>query len=341
MGFGSLPMNRRARRPFVAIFLIVPLFALAQPATPVEPAPVPVAAIVPPAGEQIELRLNLQAGDDRIVRQSTEQIVELGPEDRPVRLRYTTGYDIRWDVLTPAADGNLRVRWTFERAMINQSTPEGATAYDSSARSGQPVPAAALLHAAIPGQAIEATLSPRGDVVALDGVDALQRHLESAMTGLDAGASATLRATMETQFSAEALRETALLSLPVMPPNAVAVGSDWGRQQRLDNGVPIDLNATYRLVERRDGRALVESMAMLATATDQTTGPDAMTLELAGDQRGRLEVDETKGWIIAARYEQQLRGVSRAVQTGANGEEMIVETPTRLRTVTTIETVGE
>lgn len=330
-----------------AALLMAPLVIAAQqpPPAPVVPAPAPGPVDVPPVGEQIILRLALQPGQQRTQRQYTDQVVELGPAESPVRLRYSTTFDIRWDVLAPAPNGGIRVRWTFARASYHQESPEGSMTYDSAAPSGEPVPTPALPYATLVGQSIEASLSPAGDVTALGGAEALQIHMEDALAGLDADAANELRASLASQFSAEALRERAVLSIPVMPAAPVATGDSWGRQKRLDMGVPIDMNATYRLVERRDGKCQVESMAMLATANEQAgeqVANGTLSLTLTGEQRGRLEVDEASGMIVKGRYEQRLSGASR-VQTpspAGDGSTVTTETPTRLRTLTLIETLA-
>lgn len=340
--------GRRARAEVLAAGLIALLaVATAQDPTPapVMPVAAPAPAVVAPPGERILLRLAAQPGTVRVVRQLNDQDVELGPEDKPVRLRYTNGFDVRWEVLTPDAEGRPRVRWTIDAARYHQATPEGTLTYDSSAASPEPVPTPALLHAAIVGQAFEGTLTERGEVFALSGVDAVRAHLDSALEGAAPADLAMLRGVRDGLFAEASLREMVLLSLPIMPADALATGDTWGRQQRLDMGTPIDSNTTYTLVDRRDGKALVESMAMIATAHDAEPRdlPEGgrLSLVLDGDQRGRLEIDEATGFLLKARYEQALRGYSRVETAGTEGVPAsgVVDTPVRLRTSTSVDTL--
>lgn len=340
--------RRRAQQIAALAWLAVAMgVAPAQDPTPVPVVPeaAPAPALVAPPGERVSLRLAAQPGTVRVVRQMNDQNIELGPEDRPVRLRYTNSFDIRWEMLAPDAEGRPRVRWTIDAARYHQATPEGTTTYDSSVIGGEPVPTPALLHAAIVGQSFEGTLTDRGEVFALAGIDAVRAHLEAALEGAAPADLATLRGVKDGLFGETGLREMVVLSLPIMPADALATGDTWGRQQRLDMGTPIDSNTTYTLVDRRDGKALVESMAMIATAHDAEPRdmPEGGRLSLAldGDQRGRLEIDEATGFILKARYEQELRGYSRMEPAGAEGSPppAYVDTPLRLKTSTSIDTI--
>jgi len=276
-----------------------------------------VSAGVAGAGETVDLRLRLPAGYKRTVTMITEQHIEQTMQGETVAMDQTLGVGFDVEVLQVDDQGLMTLRYTYSWTKITQQGPQGMVQYNSDTPP-ETVPPRARPFAALLGASFETDLTPRGEVRALRGAEALIDHVLEALEVPEGPARTRVRENLRNLFGGEGLRKRLEVMTAAYPEEPVAVGDSWTRVTDLTVGFPTRMRNTWTLERVEDGLAvLTVDSEYLAPDEDAQAGPPELSIQPT-DLRGSVEAVYTMplntGWTQAARITQDMTMTMQSAQ---------------------------
>jgi len=216
------------------------------------------------------------------------------------------GTGLKMDVLDVDGQGNMRIRNTYNWSMSKRTGPMGSLDYDSAK---QPTPpAGAEPFAALLGQGFVLRISPKGEVLDVNGVEELQAAVRKR---LPPGAEADPALGALNQFlDGKGIKQMVESALSVYPDKPVEVGESWGKKRVMSPMFELTIDSKWTLQKREAGMATIAMTSSLRSNADKPVeaGGMKMTFDLAGTQDGTLRMQEVTGLIVSGLAQQQLKG---------------------------------
>jgi len=216
------------------------------------------------------------------------------------------GTGMKLDVLDVDRQGNMRIRSTFNWSRSKRAGPMGNVDYDSAK---QPTPlAGAEPFAALLGQSYIVKVSPKGEVLDVNGVEELQAAVRKK---LPPGAEADPAMSALAQYlDKKGIQEMTESTLGVYPDKPIEVGETWSKKRVVSPAFELTMESKWTLQKREAG------VATIGTACSMRSNPDTpmdaggmkMRFDLAGTQDGTMRMEEATGLILLAQARQQLKG---------------------------------
>jgi hypothetical protein len=280
------------------------------------------------AQEKVQLRLNLQKGQtfDQIIamQQKASQTIQNRRTDVVSNVRF----GIQSEVLEKKSDGTFKIKTTYRSAqMDNRITGVGdeefVTHYDSTRTGNKVEPSAQVLEAMI-GQSIISTVSPRGEVLKIEGWDKLTERIVDNMN-VPAAQRAQMLKTMQAGLKSQTAQT---MGLAIFPEAPVAIGDSWTTQNAQITTVPIALTTRTTLTARENGNAILSVQSKIGgnpEASAIEVGDSETRTHLSGTQNGVMRVDESSG--LPRSYELHLRLAGRVWVTNSKKPETNLSFP--------------
>jgi len=216
------------------------------------------------------------------------------------------GTGLKMDVLDVDGQGNMRIRSTYNWSMSKRTGPMGTLDYDSAK---QPTPpAGAEPFAALLGQGYVVRISPKGEVLDVNGVEELQAAVRKK---LPPGAEADPAMSALTQyFDKNAIKQMAESTWSVYPDKPVEQGESWSKKRVVSPMFEMTIDSKSTLQKREAGVATIATTSSLRTNANKPVeaGGMKMTFDLAGTQDGTIRIQEATGLIVLNQAESQLKG---------------------------------
>jgi hypothetical protein len=216
------------------------------------------------------------------------------------------GTGLKMDVLDVDRQGNMRIRNTFNWARSKQTNPMGSFDYDSAK---QPTPpAGAEAFAALLGQSYVVTISPRGEVLDVNGVEEMQAAVRQK---LPPGAQADPALSALAQYlNKKGIKEMTESTLGVYPDKPVDPGQSWSSKKVVTPAFELTIDSKWTLQKREAGVAIIGATSSMRSNPDTPIDAGGMKVrfDLAGTQDGTMRVEEATGLIRLADARQQLKG---------------------------------
>ncbi len=216
------------------------------------------------------------------------------------------GTGVKMDVLDVDGQGNMRIRSTYNWSMSKRTGPMGTLDYDSAK---QPTPpAGAEPFAALVGQGYVIRISPKGEVLDVNGVEELQAAVRKK---LPPGAEADPALGALNQYlDKNAIKQMVESSLSVYPDNPVEVGESWSRKKVMSPMFELTIDSKWTLQKREAGIATIAATSSLRSNANKPVeaGGMKMIFDLAGTQDGTIRMQEATGMIVSGQAQQQLKG---------------------------------
>ncbi|MEM1108281.1 MAG: DUF6263 family protein [Planctomycetota bacterium] len=278
------------------------------------------------AEDQIDLSMNLEPGDSFTMELLMEQDIDQNMMGRPIGIDQTIGLTMRFDVLDkPADSGGDWMSCTYTRVRFKQNGPMGNADFDSENPPAN-VPMTAWGFAGLTGQVIEMEFAPGGEVVQIEGVDAMIANMLDTIDLPEGPQRNAARDLIRTQVSEDMLKQMMGMFAALSPPGPVAIGDTWNDTQVIGGMMPMSISNDLKLVGF-DGD----------TATLDVTGtispdPDAepfdinnmqVEAELTGTQAGQVVMDRRTGWAKSSKTTQKMEG--GMIMLMENGGELEVD----------------
>jgi hypothetical protein len=218
---------------------------------------------------------------------------------------------MRQDVLENDSSGTLKIKTTYQSAQMDSRTSgfgskKVVTHYDSTKPDNKVGPGAQVLKAMI-GQSVIITVSPRGEVLKIEGWDKLAQRIVDSYK-IPAAERARMLKSMQASMKSQTGQATGLAALPELP---VAIGDSWTSQNSQVTGVPILLSTRYTLT------AVESDIATLSVQSKISANPNAAGIEfgdsktkinLSGTQSGVMRVDVNTGLPQSFELHQRMAG---------------------------------
>jgi len=216
------------------------------------------------------------------------------------------GTGVKMDVLDVDTRGNMRIRSTYNWAMTKRNGPMGALDYDSAK---QPTPpAGAEPFAALLGQGYVIRVSPKGEVLDVNGTEELQAAVRKKLPpGSEADPALGALAQYLDKNTIKQMVESTWSFLPGKP---VEVGESWGDKRVVSPMFEMTIDSKCTLQKREAGMATIVATSSLRSNAGKPVeaGGMKMTFDLAGTQDGTIRLQEATGLIVLSQAQSQLKG---------------------------------
>jgi len=291
--------------------------------------------------EKVSLRLKLAEGKTYNLKMTAQQKISQTIGGRKVDMDQTLGMGYSFAVTDVDAEGTISAKVTYDSVLFRQKGPTGTVEYDS-AHPTETVNPMAKAFAAQLGQSFTLALTPEGRITKVEGVDKLFAHVLRSMD-IPAGPQRdALEKSPKQQFGDQAMQDSMEQLTAIYPDGPVDVGDSWERKVTMAKGFPMQLENTWQLKSRKDGRATIDVKSKIssnANADPISMGPVSLKYDFTGDQKGELVLDEATGWTVSAKTTQKLTG--KVNVKGAPGMPAGMSWPITIESTITLESSDE
>jgi len=245
------------------------------------------------AQDKVLLRLNLHPGQTfdkgMMVNTETSEVIQ------NIQIHKTLTEQIRFhsEVLSVDNDGTVKLKTTFQSLATKETTTnngkkvEPTFSYDSTEHS-KVVPPSLQFMATTVGQNVILTISSRGEILKVEGVDAIVNK-----TGADIKVPfirAMLKDAVKNYVDSISKQSVGMV---IFAPPAIAVGDSWTEKISQSAFRPMQLNVKYTVISSKNGVATISILSPIKTS-------------LTGTVNGTISVDEKTGLILSSELHQHL-----------------------------------
>jgi hypothetical protein len=271
------------------------------------PTPSPTAT---PTPLPLVMRINLSQGDILRIRLTSDQKIsqDLG-EGQTQDIDQKIGYGYTYEVSEVDPDGNYWINAAYDWVMIEQVTPLSSFEYDSS-NPPEEIPPEAIGYQALVGKGFQLLISPQGQTLEIDGLEAMYEAVLDDLEPLDEAVRSQMRELLNLEFGEEALMKQSNLVISY-PDNPLQVGDIWTTTVEATSPIPMIVETTYTLKSLEGNTGVVDISSIVSPH------PEAEPLDfifaqiiyrLSGEQKGTSEYDTETGWLKYSSLTQSLSG---------------------------------
>lgn len=267
-----------------------------------------IASFIPEiqADEKIDLELNLKPGQKFGTAITTDQNIEQSFMGQTTNTTQKVKIQIVSEVLGVDANGNYDVKTTYKdfHAKGKVESPNGSFEFDSKKPEDANNPQAKMMgdiFKHMTGIEFVMKLTPKGKIAAIEGFDEMIDKMASAMD--DPNAARAMKQTMKAFMSEDKLTEMNSDMMVSFPDHPVGIGDMWDTVASIGGaGMPIEIDVTYVLKERKNGMAILDVSSKMDMGTEdgklmEMNGMKVNML-MTGTQTGTTQIDETTGWYV-------------------------------------------
>jgi hypothetical protein len=199
---------------------------------------------------------------------------------------------------------------TYKSIYYKQEGPSGIEEYNSENAEGE-VPDSAKGYAALIGGQFTVRYSPKGEILAVEGIQDLIDQIINQYEFEDESMLQIFKERIESICNEETIKESMSLPTGVYPKEAVQIGEGWKESKIISTGFPIKTESAWKLKKILDGLAYIDvETKVLPNADAEPLTIDSMTLsyDLSGIMTGSMEVYEEIGLIKQANLKMKLSG---------------------------------
>jgi hypothetical protein len=254
----------------------------------------------------LDLKLAPQSAQSFVYRtkQTTNTDVTVMGMPQSVSMEQST--DQQFDILKVNSDGSLDLKVTYKTVKIDQDLGMMTMKFDSEhPENNEPAEMVENFKNLI-GKSMEVKMSNKGEVLDFKTKGSL---FEGVFDNVPNGE--TMEAQMEAQFGEESMKQALSQMVGFYPEKPVKVGDTWTMKRSVKAGMTMDIETTYTLKSRKSGVAFLDFSGKVKTDPSNSTiemmGMN-MSYDLAGTQKGTIEVDEKTGWVIKTTATQDVGG---------------------------------
>ncbi len=262
----------------------------------------------------VSLQLKLGKGKTYYEKMTVDQHMTQTVMNMQQVIDQNMGMGSKLDVLDVEGQGNMRIRYTFNWAMSKRTGPMGNLDYDSAK---QPTPpAGAEAFAALLGQSYVVKLSPKGEVLDVNGVEEMRAAILKKLPA-DAAADPSMNA-LTPYLDKKGIKEMIESAMGVYPDQPVDVGQSWSKKRTVSPAFELTLENKWTLQKREAGVATITATSSIRSNPNKPMEMSGMKMgfDLAGTQDGTMQMEEATGLIRLAQASQQLKGEIKVGDSG-------------------------
>lgn len=258
------------------------------------------------SSKTLDLKLTPEASKSFLYRstQTTGTDVTVMGMQQNVSVEQST--DQQFDILKVNTDGSVELKVTTKAMKINQDLGMMALKFDSEhPENNEPADMVEGFKNLI-GKSMEMKMSNKGKILEFKSDGKLFDGVFDSMEGGEA-----MEEQMEAQFGGDAMKQSLTQMVGFYPEKPVKVGDTWTITTSIKTGMAINVETIYTLKERKAGVSYLDFSSKLKTDPNNSSIEMmgmTMNYDLAGTQKGSVEVDEKTGWAIKTTGTQDMAG---------------------------------
>ncbi len=269
----------------------------------------------------VSLQLQLGKGKTYYEKMTINQHITQTVMNMQQVMDQNTGTGSKLDVLDVDRQGNMQIRRTFNWAMSKRTGPMGNLDYDSAK---QPTPpAGAEVFAALLGQSYVVKISPKGEILDVNGVEEMRAAILKKLPP-NAAADPSMTA-LNSYLDKKGIKEMTESMLAVYPDRPVEVGQSWSRKRVASLAFELTIDGKWTLQKLEAGVATLATTSSLRSNPDKPmeTAGMKMRFDLTGTQEGTMQMEVATGLVRLAQARQQLKGEIKMGDSGQGAPPMM------------------
>lgn len=271
----------------------------------------------------IDLKFRLPQGESILYTADMKQTINQTVMGNAMSVQQDVLFGMAYKVVAVEGD-NRTVEVSYDRIKMETNAAGQQIKYDSKDTAGSN-PQLAILGGMI-GKPFRMTVSGTGQVTQVTGFDALL----NGMTGNpDDPYAAGMRQQLGEMFSDESVKQMLSQNTNIYPEKTVKPGDTWNKTNTTSMGpISLEINNTYKLESASDKTAKVSVNATITGKSNANAGGvQGMTVNMKGQQTGKLEMEIATGMIQKMDLTQDIDG-DMAVQG--------MKVPMKIKTIASI-----
>ena len=209
------------------------------------------------AEESVDLRLNLQTGSSYSCVMETEQEIMQTVNDQERKLGQDMLQSWRYDVIGKDDKGDFELRQTYTRIRIRQNYGFQTSEYDSDSPPEYIEPFMRGYGALI-GSQLQITITPKGKVTKIEGVDSLFENIIAELDLPDSPRKDEIIDNLRGQFGETAIRQSLEQIFGFFPQSTVEKNQNWTSEKDISTGIPMRVVDEYTLQTLEGGVAYID-----------------------------------------------------------------------------------
>jgi hypothetical protein len=272
------------------------------------------------SANDVDLKFNLKKGDVTKYRATIEQTTtqQMGGMDQTVNQNQIFEYTI--DVKDVNASRNFVTQITYTRVAINMAAGGMNIAFDSAEEESAPANPQLMGFAALVGQSVNVTFSPKGEIVEVSGVEAMIESMISELAGDNEAMKGQMKQSLSQSFNDEQMKQMFGGSFIKYPEKAIKVGTKWTENQAVVTQFTLNVINNYVVKAITADKVDLEVTSTIATEPGNKSNMQGMevTFNLFGTQSGTISIEPSTGKIISSTVNQNISGNLSADMGGQN-----------------------
>jgi len=269
------------------------------------------------AEDKVKLKLQLKAGESHEMKMSQTQNITQTMMGQTQDMNQTQVMVMEMKCLSVDAAGNMDIEMTYKSMKMAIDGPMGRMEFDSE----HPKPADPnkpdqqmfdSMFTAITGSKFQMKTSPSGKTSDVRG---LKEMLAKIKTKMSSQAVAPPAEFLDKMFDEKQVKELTGSMIDVFSPEPVAVGDSWYDTMSINFIVPIDVDTTYILKQRKDGVAYIDKTAKIdmgdSSKPIDIDPNNKVAMQLSGTMNASSQVEEKTGLTRKSEMTMNFTGVMK------------------------------
>ncbi|MGA2915402.1 MAG: DUF6263 family protein [Sedimentisphaerales bacterium] len=273
------------------------------------------------ADNKVDLKLRLAAGESHEMKMTQIQNITQTMMGQEQEVNQVQEMIMGWKTLSVDANGNMDIEITYKSMKTTMDGPMGRMEFDSA--NPKPVdpnrPDQQMMTnmiSAIAGSKFQMKMTPTAKTLEIHGLKEMLARMKekmgsTAMPGMDK--------LFDKMFDEKQLKEMTGSMMGSFPAEPVAVGDAWYDTMSMNFIMPIDMDMTYMLKQRKDGIAYIDMTAKLDMGDNSKPididPNNKVSMQMSGTINATSQVDEKTGLTKKSDMTMNLSGVTKM---GAN-----------------------
>ena len=280
------------------------------------------AVVLAASQDKVDLKLRLKAGESHEMKRTQNQNITQTMNGQEQKMTQVQEMIMGFDCLSVDANGNMDVEVTYKSMKVTMDGPMGRMEFDSA--NPKPVdpnrPDEKMMTAmfsAIAGSKFQMKITPTGKTLDVRGLGEMVAKMRGKMKE-SIGNSPEMQGLdkfFDKMFDEKQVKEMTGDMMGTFPAEPVAVGDTWYDTTSMNFIMPIDIDTTYMLKQRKDGIAYIDAAAKMdmgdSSKAIEIDPNNKVFMQISGTMNSTSEVEEKTGLARKSNVAMNFSGVMR------------------------------
>ena len=266
--------------------------------------------------EKVDLKLRLKTGESHEMKMTQTQNITQTAGGQEQKMKQVQEIVMGLDVLSVDANGVMDIEMTYKSMKMAMDGSMGHMEFDSAnpklADPNRPdEKMLANMFSAIVGSKFQMKMKPTGETYDVRGLEAMLAKMKEKI-----GSSPEMQGLegfFDKMFDEKQVKEMTGSMLCMFSGEPVAVGDTWYDTISIDFVMPIDIDTTYMLKQRKDGIAYIDAAAKMdmgdSSKAVELDPNNKMSMQISGTMNSTSQVDEKTGLTRKSNMTMNFSGV--------------------------------